>query len=83
MKTTIQNTIIGIFSIIGVFTIISGFTDNNNTQQTPVYGTPESHVFEVYMDPDGGVSNILLNKKTGEVWEINTTSEKRKKFEEK
>ena len=64
MKTTIQNTIIGIFSIIGVFTIISGFTENNTTQQTPNYGIPESHIWDIRSD---GEDSYMWNKKTGEV----------------
>jgi hypothetical protein len=74
MKTTIQNTIIGVFTLIGVFTIISGFTENNTTQQTPVYGTPESHVWELVMD--GSTSEgraYLYNKITGEVRKYSRT----------
>ena len=65
MKTTIQNTVIGIFSIIGVFTIISGFTENNTTQQSPMYGVPESHVWESSVTQEGRF--YLFNKVTGEV----------------
>ena len=78
MKTTIQNTIIGIFSIIGVFTIISGFTENNTTQQSPIFGTPESHVYEIYGGE--GNSGILLNKVTGDVWEVSLQGSKLKKL---
>ena len=46
-----------------------------------VYGTPESHVYEIY----GGEGNtgILLNKKTGDVWEVSLQGNRLKKLDEK
>ena len=71
MKNTIQNTIIGVFTLIGVFTIVSGFTPDRTNEQTPFHGTPESHVWDIYqMDTGERHYNWLLNRKTGEVWDL-------------
>lgn len=54
---------ISIFAIIGFVAILSSF--NNQSEPQVTYGTPESHVWEMY---DGaGSSTYTLNKKTGEV----------------
>tara|TARA_R110001632_G_scaffold67402_1_gene158263 strand:+ start:8452 stop:8700 length:249 start_codon:yes stop_codon:yes gene_type:complete len=62
---------ISIFAIIGFVTILSSF--NNQTEPQVNHGTPESHVWEVKMTVGSGTSssNILFNKKTGEVKSIN------------
>jgi len=57
---------LSIFAIIGFVTILSSF--NNQSQET--HSTvPESHEWEVRMSIAGGTSssNIIFNKKTGEV----------------
>jgi hypothetical protein len=74
----IKETIIGVFAVIGFLAIVSGFTTNNATQQ-PTYGTPESHVWEVFTRE--GTTAWLLNKKTGELIGVDASSRKKYKPE--
>ena len=61
----IKDITISIFAIIGFVAILSSF--NNQTQQV-THGTPESHVWEMYlMDTGERHYKYQLNKKTGEV----------------
>ena len=59
----IKDITLSIFAIIGFVAILSSF--NNQTHDT----VPESHEWEVRMSIAGGTSssNIIFNKKTGEV----------------
>ena len=58
--------LIGIGVIVLPLILMSSSTSSNNGI---VYGTPESHIYEIY----GGEGNagMLLNKKTGDVWVVN------------
>ena len=62
MKTQIKDIVIGIFAVIGFTAVVMGFT--NQTEQV-TYGTPESHIYEIYMH--NTLSGFKLNKVTGEV----------------
>ena len=53
------------FAVIGFYTIITAFTSTESNQPQQVYGTPESHVWEMYV-VDGN-SGFILNKVTGEL----------------
>ena len=59
----IKDITISIFAIIGFVAILSSF--NNQPQSQTNYGTPESHIWEMYGAE--GNSGFLLNKKTGEI----------------
>ena len=65
----IKDITISIFAIIGFVAIVSGFT-NNETESQQMYGTPESHVWEMKIS-EGSLGNAMglfaLNKVTGEV----------------
>ena len=52
------------FAIVGFYTIITAFTKTESNQPQQVYGTPESHVWEML---GNGASSYLYNKTTGEV----------------
>ena len=54
MKDTIKNSIIGAFALFGLFAIISGAAYQPTVHETS-FGTPESHVWEIY----GAEGNIL------------------------
>ena len=70
MKTQIKDIVIGIFAVIGFTAIVMGFTNQSEPQQT--YGTPESHVWEMYlMDTGERHYKYALNKMTGEIRELN------------
>ena len=71
----IKDITISIFAIIGFVAIVSGFT-NNETESQQMYGTPESHIWEVYTRE--GSTAWLLNKQTGEI--IGLDASNRKKF---
>ena len=68
----IKDITISIFAIIGFVFVLTSFT-SNETQETQqvVYGTPESHVWEIYRQTDSGFA-YLLNKVTGEVRRYST-----------
>ena len=70
--------LLGISVIVLPLILMSSSSSSNNGI---VYGTPESHVYEIY----GGEGNtgILLNKKTGDVWEVSLNGSKLKKLQEK
>lgn len=53
------------FAVIGFYTIITAFTKTESNQPQQVYGTPESHVWEIYGAE--GNSGFILNKVTGEL----------------
>jgi hypothetical protein len=59
----IKDITISIFAIIGFVAILSSF--NNQPQSQINYGTPESHIWEMYGAE--GNSGFLLNKQTGEM----------------
>ena len=70
----IKNIVIGIFAVIGFGAIVTGFT--NETEQTPTFGTPESHVWEAAITLGAGSTSsrlFLYNKVTGEVRKYNRT----------
>jgi len=54
------------FAVIGFYTIITAFSSTESNQPQQVYGTPESHVWEIYRQDDSAYA-YLLNKVTGEV----------------
>ena len=68
----IKDITISIFAIIGFAFVLSSFTSNETTEtQEVVYGTPESHVWELEVVPaDAGSSSkaraFAINKVTGE-----------------
>ena len=70
--------LIGIGVIVLPLILMSSSISSNNGI---VHGTPESHVYEIY--GGDGYSSILLNKKTGDIWEVNLTTNKLKKLQEK
>ena len=74
-----KGVLIGLGIFIVPFLLMSSDTQTNK-YQTPqiIHGTPESHIYEVY----GGEGNtgILLNKVTGDVWEINLNGSRLKKL---
>ena len=59
----IKDITLSIFAMIGFVAIVSGFT-NNETESQQMYGTPESHVWELYQ---ADALTYTLNKATGEV----------------
>ena len=65
----IKDITISIFAIIGFAFVLSSFTSNETTEtQEVVYGTPESHVWE--LEVEGTPANLIgvaINKVTGEV----------------
>ena len=72
MKTQIKDIVIGIFTVIGFTAVVMGFTNQTETQQEPqqvVYGTPESHVWEIITSFEATNQQRVytLNKVTGEV----------------
>ena len=71
----IKDIIISIFAIIGFVAILSSFT--NQPQSQVSYGTPESHVWEIYGAE--GNTGFILNKITGEVYRINANTRLMKK----
>ena len=52
------------FAVIGFYTIITAFTTTESNQPQQVYGTPESHVWEMH---EATSTAYLYNKTTGEV----------------
>lgn len=80
MKTNIKDIVIGAFAVIGFYVVVTGF-NSSEEQQAIMTATPESHVYQIY----GGEGNyaILLNKVTGEVWEVSLSTNKLKKLEVK
>ena len=61
----IKDITISIFAIIGFAFVLSSFTTNETEETTQqVYGTPESHVWELMTTNDSRVYRI--NKVTGE-----------------
>tara|TARA_Y100000385_G_scaffold74980_1_gene75757 strand:+ start:160 stop:444 length:285 start_codon:yes stop_codon:yes gene_type:complete len=69
----IKDITISIFAIIGFAFLLSSFTTNETEETTQqVYGTPESHVWEMYMSQGTDSYAFSLNKVTGEVRKYNT-----------
>jgi len=67
----IKDITISIFAIIGFAFVLSSFTSNETTEtQEVVYGTPESHIWELQISPGG--SPFSINKLTGEVRKYST-----------
>jgi len=64
----IKDITISIFAIIGFAFLLSSFTTNEveETEQQ-VYGTPESHVWEMGFESASTSRAYLFNKVTGEV----------------
>lgn len=63
----IKDITISIFAIIGFAFVLSSFTTNETEETTQqVYGTPESHVWELKRQ-EGSSYAYLFNKVTGEV----------------
>ena len=52
------------FAVIGFYTIITAFTKTESNQPQQVYGTPESHIWEMH---GNAATTYLYNKTTGEV----------------
>ena len=67
----IKDITISIFAIIGFAFVLSSFTSNETTEtQEVVYGTPESHVWELVVagtDDKFATDAFAINKETGEV----------------
>ena len=66
----IKDITISIFAIIGFAFVLSSFTSNETSEtQEVVYGTPESHVWEVLTASETSQLERVytLNKVTGEV----------------
>ena len=67
MKLQIKDIVIGIFAVIGFTAIVMGFNTPSEPQQV-TYGTPESHVWEMYMNSTETRTKVFsINKQTGEV----------------
>ena len=66
------------FAVIGFYTIITAFTSTESNQPQQVYGTPESHVWEIYRQDDSSYA-YLLNKVTGEVRKYESASNRYRK----
>jgi hypothetical protein len=65
MNTKFSNYLLYAFAVIGFISVLSSF--NSQTEQTNC-GTPESHVWEMYLlDTGERHYKYQLNKKTGEV----------------
>ena len=65
----IKDITISIFAIIGFAFLLSSFTTNESEETTQqVYGTPESHVWDMIIQNGSGNTQRLwtLNKVTGE-----------------
>ena len=70
----IKDITISIFAIIGFAFVLSSFTSNETSEtQEVVYGTPESHVWELEVVDGGDLSGraFAINKVTGEVRKYN------------
>jgi|TARA_B100001093_G_scaffold38837_1_gene33171 hypothetical protein len=68
----IKDITISIFAVIGFVAIITAFTNQSQQANQPIYGTPESHVWECYSN---GLENIYMyelciNKVTGEMRKV-------------
>ena len=64
----IKDITISIFTVIGFIAIITAFTNQPEQANQTIYGTPESHVWEITVYGNGpGDAGYLLNKVTGEV----------------
>ena len=61
----IKDITISIFAIIGFIAIITAFTNQPEQANQIVYGTPESHVWEMYRATESSYAYIL-NKQTGD-----------------
>ena len=71
MKSQIKHIVIGIFAVIGFSAIVMGFNNPAEPQQV-TYGTPESHVWEMYGAEGNGA--FVMNKVTGELKVIRANS---------
>ncbi len=71
MKTQVKDIVIGIFAVIGFTAVVMGFTNQTEPQQ--IYGTPESHVWDLHVVDGGEFSGraFAINKFTGEVRKYN------------
>ena len=65
MNNTLKNSIVGGLAIFGLVSLISSSVSPSTINEVS-YGTPESHVWEIYRQSDSQYA-YLLNKKTGEV----------------
>ena len=65
-----KDKVLGIFAGIGIMSLLMG---SYSSQSQTSFGTPESHVWEIYGNNEGN-RHILLNKKTGETWGIRKQS---------
>ena len=77
----IKDITISIFAIIGFAFLLSSFTSNASEETTQqVYGTPESHVWDMIIQNGSGNTQRLwtLNKVTGEVRKHNSTFDSKK-----
>ena len=74
----IKDITISIFAIIGFAFLLSSFTPTGAEQK--VYGTPESHVWDMIIQNGSGNTQRLwtLNKVTGEVRKHNSTFDSKK-----
>lgn len=67
----IKDITISIFAIIGFAFVLSSFTSNETTEtQEVVYGTPESHVWEIVEVAERA---FVINKVTGEVRKVSSS----------
>ncbi|MDA9276748.1 hypothetical protein N9P56_00050 [Flavobacteriaceae bacterium] len=77
----IKDITISIFAIIGFAFLLSSFTTNETEETTQqVYGTPESHVWDMIIQNGSGNTQRLwtLNKVTGEVRKHNLAFDNKK-----
>lgn len=67
----IKDITISIFAVIGFVAIITAFNNQPEQANQTIYGTPESHVWDMQLD-DTRV--YMINKATGEVRFASTTA---------
>jgi hypothetical protein len=77
MKSKFKDYLLYTLSTIGVVALFISAT----TLPPQTSTVPESHVFEIYSSSEDG--SVLLNKKTGEVWEVGTQSNYLRRLKEK
>ncbi len=65
------------FAVIGFYTIITAFTKTESNQPQQVYGTPESHVWELKTEMGNKLHGYMYNKKTGELHYLNINGAKK------
>jgi len=80
----IKDITLSAFAVIGFYTIITAFTSTeSNPAQQVINGTPESHVWEVYIGTSNSKYDWLLNKKTGEIMGLSASKSAKISLENK